>query len=52
MTSEELASLFAVGTEVGPLLGITERVSAWVDGTSDSQRGELTWVLQPEKSGR
>jgi hypothetical protein len=50
MTSEALASLFALGTEVGPLLGITAHISAWVDGAGDTQRGEMTWALQPEKS--
>jgi len=40
--SSELASLFAVGTEVGPLLGITDSVSASADAPS---RITLTWRL-------
>jgi hypothetical protein len=46
MSSAELASLFAAGTELGPLLTLTDRISGWADGGGDSQRASVTWALK------
>jgi hypothetical protein len=45
MSSRDLAPLVAAGTELGPLLSHTERLSAWVDADGTSQRYALTWKL-------
>jgi hypothetical protein len=46
MSSAELASLFAAGTELGPLLVITDQITAWADGGGEAQRTSLTWTLK------
>ncbi|MBX5484641.1 MAG: hypothetical protein IRZ16_22685 [Myxococcaceae bacterium] len=46
--SKELAGLFALSTEVGPLLGITRSVTGTADSAgSGSHRFSLTWTLKP-----
>ncbi|MFZ5441910.1 MAG: hypothetical protein ACOZQL_18035 [Myxococcota bacterium] len=46
----ELAGLVAAGTELGPLLLASERVSGWVDSATGAQHvGRLTWQLDPGK---
>lgn len=44
-----LAGLLAFGTELGPLLGATEAVTAWLDPAAhEAHRGQLTWLLRSE----
>lgn len=44
--SQELAALFAAGTELGPLLAASERISGWIDPAGAGvQRFHATWVL-------
>jgi hypothetical protein len=49
MSSKEMAGLFALSTELGPLLSITESVRAFADGGRGSphQLG-LTWTLRAD----
>lgn len=35
-------------TELGPLLGLTQRVRGWIDGSTAGLRGQLTWALSPK----
>lgn len=45
--SAELAGLVAAGSELGPLLLASERISGWVDSTGASQHtARLTWELE------
>lgn len=46
--SPELSGVLVVATELGPLLGLTERVRGWVDSAQGTQRGQLTWTLAPK----
>ena len=51
MGSKEMAGLFALGAEVGPLLSITESVHAFADGDGSSpHRIGMTWTLRGESS--
>lgn len=46
----ELAGLVAAGTELGPLLLASERVTAWLDSASGgAHAAHLTWQLEAEK---
>lgn len=46
----ELAGLVAAGTELGPLLLASERVSGWLDSSAGAQHtGKLVWQLDPAK---
>jgi hypothetical protein len=48
MGSQDLAALFAVGTELGPLLSASERISGWVDPAPEGAHAfQATWVLKP-----
>ncbi len=45
--SAELAGLVAAGSELGPLLLASERISGWLDSSGASQHtGRLTWELE------
>jgi hypothetical protein len=46
MSSQELASLFAASTELGPLLGITSQVVAHADGAAPPV-WSASWTLTP-----
>lgn len=49
MSSKELAGLFALSTELGPLLSITESVRGFADTEgSTSHRVGLTWTLRAD----
>jgi hypothetical protein len=49
--SREMAGLFALGTELGPLLSITESVRANADGDgSAGHRIGMTWTLRGESA--
>jgi hypothetical protein len=51
MGSRELAGLFALGTEIGPLLSITESVRAFADGDGSApHRIGMTWTLRGESA--
>ncbi len=44
--SQELAGLFAAGTELGPLLLASDKISAWADsGPDGANRFQATWTL-------
>jgi hypothetical protein len=45
--SPELSPILVVATELGPLLGLTQRVRGWFDGGAPGQRGQLAWALSP-----
>ncbi len=45
--SRELAALFAVGTELGPLFGASERLSGTADPDGEGLRWTATWALKP-----
>ena len=45
--SKELAGLFAAGTELGPVLSITDSLSGWADGGGDGHRFGIQWKLNP-----
>ncbi len=48
--SPELAGLVAAGTELGPLLLASERISGWLDSTGAAQHaGRLGWQLDAAK---
>lgn len=48
--AQELAALVAASTELGPLLLASERVSGWMDSSSDGQHvGKLVWKLDAAK---
>ena len=48
MGSSDLAALFAVSTELGPLLAASERISGWVDPAPEgAHHFQTTWVLKP-----
>jgi hypothetical protein len=46
--SPELSPLLVAATELGPLLGLTQRVRGWLDPNAGGQRGQLTWALAPK----
>jgi hypothetical protein len=49
MGSKELAGLFALSTELGPLLSVTESVRGFTDGGEGrSHRVGLTWTLRAD----
>ncbi len=45
--SKELAGLFAAGTELGPVLSITDSLTGWADGGGDGHRFGVRWKLNP-----
>ena len=45
----ELAGLVAAGTELGPLLLASERVSGWLDSASGVHTSQLVWRLEAAK---
>ena len=46
VSQQELAAIFAVGLELGPLLANSERISGWLDSTSGgAHRFSSTWTL-------
>ncbi|MBX7097957.1 MAG: hypothetical protein K1X89_09605 [Myxococcaceae bacterium] len=45
VSTPELAGLLAASTELGPLLGITERIALWSDTEGLGHRAQLTWTL-------
>jgi hypothetical protein len=46
VSDEQLAALFAVGLELGPLLARSERISGWLDSASGgTHRFSTTWTL-------
>jgi hypothetical protein len=47
MSSRDLAAVLAVGTELGPLLAHSERISGWVDSDGARLRSAATWKLAP-----
>ncbi len=50
LQAPELSGVLVAATEIGPLLGLTERVVGFVDSTSAStQSVQLTWALSPER---
>ena len=51
MSAPDLAALFAVGTELGPLLSFSERLTGWIDSAGEgAHRFEGRWAL-PSASG-
>lgn len=51
LQAPELSGVVVAATELGPLLGITERVGGFVDSTSSTtQSFQLTWALTPERA--
>jgi len=44
--SAELAGLFAAGTELGPVLTVTQSLTGWADGSGAGQRFGIEWVLK------
>ena len=51
--SQELAGLFAAGTELGPLLLASERVFGWADSAGEGTHlVQGTWVLKPPAGPR
>ncbi len=47
MNAKELAGLFAVGTELGPLLHASERITGWADPAGpNAQRFQVGWQLK------
>lgn len=51
LQAPELSGVLVAATEIGPLLGLTERVSGFLDSTSAStQSFQLTWALTPERA--
>ncbi|MGQ0508902.1 MAG: hypothetical protein ACT4TC_26670, partial [Myxococcaceae bacterium] len=49
MGSRELAGLFAVGTELGPLFGESKVVSGTADKNGEGYRWSSTWQLKPPR---
>lgn len=46
MSDEQLAGLFAMSAELGPLLAASERISGWLDSApGGGHRFSLTWTL-------
>jgi hypothetical protein len=46
VSNEQLAGIFAVGLEMGPLLANSERITGWLDSTSGgAHRFSTTWTL-------
>lgn len=45
VSDQQLAGLFTVGLELGPLLARSERISGWLDSTGDAHRFSTTWTL-------
>lgn len=51
MSNQQLAGLFAMSSELGPLLSKSERISGWLDSApGDAHRFSLTWTLPAGKS--
>lgn len=51
--SKELAGLFAVSTELGPLLSVTDAVTGWADAAgAGGHRFGLSWRLRPVDAGK
>jgi hypothetical protein len=52
MANQQLASLFAMSAEAGPLLSNSERISGWLDSAPNGgHRFSLTWTL-PASTGK
>lgn len=50
LADQELAALFAVSTELGPLLERSERITGWMDSApGGAHRFSLTWTLPEAK---
>jgi hypothetical protein len=47
MGSKELAAVFAVSAEMGPLLASSEKLTGWADSEKDHHRFAFTWTLRP-----
>ncbi|XXF79199.1 hypothetical protein P2318_05445 [Myxococcaceae bacterium GXIMD 01537] len=48
MADEQLAGLFALSAELGPLLAASERITGWLDSApGGGHRFALTWTLPP-----
>jgi hypothetical protein len=48
VSNQQLAGLFAMSAEVGPLLANSERISGWLDSAQgNSHRFSLLWTLPP-----
>lgn len=45
MSNEQLAGLFAMSAEMGPLLSNSQRLSGWLDSASGGHRFSLSWTL-------
>ncbi|MCY1074687.1 hypothetical protein [Archangium lansingense] len=45
VSDQQLAGLFTVGLELGPLLARSERISGWLDSTSGGHRFSTLWTL-------
>lgn len=46
LSSKQMAGLFAVGMEFGPLLSSTEKATVWAD-SGTPMKAQATWVLEP-----
>ncbi|MFE8595360.1 hypothetical protein [Archangium violaceum] len=45
VSDQQLAGLFTVGLELGPLLARSERISGWLDSTGGAHRFSTLWTL-------
>ncbi|AKJ00702.1 hypothetical protein ATI61_120101 [Archangium gephyra] len=45
VSDQQLAGLFTVGLELGPLLARSERISGWLDSTGGGHRFSTLWTL-------
>ncbi len=48
--SSELAGLFAAGTELGPVLTITESLTGWADGGAGGHDFGVVWKLKGQRA--
>jgi hypothetical protein len=48
MKDKQMAGIFAIAVELGPLLGKSERLTGWLDSApGNTHRFSLTWALPP-----
>ncbi|PTL76475.1 hypothetical protein [Vitiosangium sp. GDMCC 1.1324] len=45
VSDQQLAGIFAMGLELGPLLARSERISGWLDSTGGAHRFSTVWTL-------
>ncbi|MDC0713456.1 hypothetical protein POL68_33640 [Stigmatella sp. ncwal1] len=52
VSDQQFAAIFAMSSELGPLLASSERITGWLDSApGDTHRFSLTWTLPPLSEG-